>query len=497
MDRFTWELSADTLAPEDERPDGLFSFGTPTDAQMAELRRRGIILDEGILAEELVTWTIQAINNITHAKNMWMDETSLRNFLARASSGRGIPYLRDHNSRNGTTGRVYAGELVNDGPAPAATAVEGMVPTFRDLFRDPSDVLRLYEQVYMLRDGTEEERAHVAKIRAGVQASNSVGFGVYGPLEPGSSIECDACKVDLFRVDYETCPHYPGLEYEVNVAGPDAEAAELVTALATARVINAQQDEVSGVYLGAVPDTFTERGRALFRAGLMSTSQARRAEEIYRLTRGRIVGDERSTSLPTRAPAGGHTGVPAGGAQTKRSEHVKAEDLLARVRELAGSPERVADLELHGLDEDPIRALVSLHEAETAELKRAAEDAKAAHEALKAKLVERLEAREGETLDQALDRWAEGMKIAGQVRARLEEEYFRQMTRAGMPPDQEEQRALMAGWSLDQIERQTKRLKDLADSSLKPGRISEPRLDDRHGDGENPKTPAHRRVARV
>ena len=488
MDRFNLELRADTLtvaqAETLSAEDGLFGTGTPSERQMEELRKREMFLDPGIQPEELFTWPIQAINNMTHAKNTWMSDGTLANFAERASSGRGIPYLRDHNTGQGTTGRVFHGVVVNDGEAEEFQPVDGVIPTFRDLFRESGDVLRLYEQVYMLRDGTEEERAHVAKLRAGVQASNSVGLGIYGALEPGSFIECDACKVDLWRVTFAVCPHMPGFEYEVNIG--DDENPDIVVALATAKVVNGQQNEVSGVYLGAVPDTFTERVRQLFLARHLSEKQARRAEEMYQLAHGQIVGDQRSHSLPARAAGDTKTKAPQSATTPEGGHMKKTDELVTRVLGLfKDAPERKADLELHGVEDDPVLALNRMYEKELEELKSELESSKSVHEAMKEKLASELSMGEDETLGDALSRIKGSMKVAGEVRGLRLQELAKQMTRAGIPTEADEVLTKSAaGWDFDEIEAQITKFKNAGDSAIPNGRVSDANVKSRNGDNE-------------
>lgn len=524
MDSIRGELRADVLTrlqlEEVEGAEELFTIGTPNEQQMAELRRRGIVLLDDITAEQLFTWSVQAINNRTFAHAMWMDESSLANFVARANSGKGIPYLRDHNTRRGTTGRVYQAVMIDDGPAEEASPADGAVPTFRDVFRDPGNVYRVYEQVYTFAPGEvgdPEEADHIRKIGGGQQASNSIGFGIYGPMEPGSFIECDYCKVDLFRVDYETCPHLPGLEYEVVLGDEDDEERETLLALATAKVVNAQQNELSGVYLGAVPDTFTERGIGLYRAGLLSQAQARQAERTYQLMHGAIVGDRRSYSIPvgdlhigdmtnwldrhgiTRGDPDTDTETaPKRGADRDGGELMQfVDEALARIEEVLGDDrDRMAELEAYGVKDDPVKALVRLREDELGEARKATADAVADLDAFKKFVSEKISLDEGDSIGDGLDRLVEGAKLGEAVRDTLVAELAKQMTRAGIPTEPEHATKMAAHWSVEQLKSETERYKKVGDSRVEAGRKTDPEDTLRHRDEDEHPQP-RRRMARV
>ena len=84
------------------------------------------------------------------------------------------------------------------------------------------------------------------------------------------------------------------------------------------------------------------------------------------------------------------------------------------------------------------------------------------------------------------------------VRGELVEVLFAQMTRAGLPPDQDKERELIASWSVQAIKAKTEQYRQLADRQLSPGRVSDPAdsLASRHGDTDAAQ-PAPPRAARV
>lgn len=483
----------------------MIGVGEPTDAMVQAINSRFAL--RPMEASEVFVWPIQAVNNLTTAYHFWMDRTSLVNFDARANTGAGISYLRNHNQGEDPHGRVFAAKLFDDGEYVAPKLAKGAVPLARDVFRPKGSdrVLRLIEMVYMPRGLTINGHANddlIANIEAGVQASVSIGFSYMSPQEPGSSFIDDITGLDLFRSGTDQVPYFPGVDYEVD--GPNGKK---MVVTATARVVGAQQNEVSGVYFGAVPDAYVERGAALFREGRLALTDARRIEETMGLRHGLLVGDLRTYSLPA-APAtaaGEPRIVHEDDAAAVGGDAVATTDTgLSRLRELVGSDAaRWADLELEGVEADPIGALVTLHRREIDEARAQGEALGAAHEALKAELAERLGLAEGETLADGIGRLKALAATGEAVRGELIKQLFVQMTRAGMPPaDEDSERELIASWTPDQLRAKTEAYKRVADQQIQPGRVSEPALSlvDRHAaaaDNATNDQPAPRRVARV
>lgn len=515
---FRGELQADVLvgdaATELARGDNLLAAGEPNDAQLAAINAR-MPLVGSLKAEDVFVWPIQAINSRTYAYHMWMDKSSLKNFVDGANSGRGYSYLRNHNQGEDPHGRVFAGVLRDDGAAAEpAKLPAGAVPFARDLFREPANVLRVYEAIYMPRHLVINGHANddlIRNLETGVQASNSVGFGVYSPLEPGSRIECDICGVDMFRSSYDDCPHFPGLDYEAKLGQGDDAPKVVVTA--TARVMNAQQNEVSGVYLGAVPDTFTERALALHRGGLMSLKDARRIEDTYHLARGRIVGDTQTIVDMGRGAVQYH-GIPVGATVTTNTtvQHVQQpldetdnetggesmQDDLARVRELlAGDTGRLAALELHKPDVDPLAAMVKVFEAEVDDERARAEQALATHAAYQKAEEAWLGLAEGETVAQGRARKDGMAELGAKMFGRMVGDYLTQRTRAGLPAD-DAAKAVAGQYTPDQLEAETKALKAAADKLFGPaGRVTEPTLENRPENEATAPAPRRRTMTRV
>lgn len=512
---FRGELQADVImgseATELARGDNLLAAGTPNDAQLAAINERMPLVGT-LSADDVFVWPIQAINSRTYAYHMWMDKSSLKNFVDGANSGRGYSYLRNHNQGEDPHGRVFAGVLRDDGPSEALKPPAGTIPFARDVMRDPGNVLRVYEVIYMPRGLVINGHSNddlIRNLETGVQASNSVGFGVYSPLEPGSRVECDICGVDMFRSSYDDCPHFPGLDYEVKLGQGENDPKSVVTA--TARVMNAQQNEVSGVYLGAVPDTFTERALALHRGGLMSLKDARRIEDTYHLTRGRIVGDAQTIidmgrgavqyhGIPTGASVPATNSVQHGGQPSAEIDNKTGgesmQEMLARVRELlAGDPGRLAALELHKPEAEPLAAFAKVFEAEVDDERARAETALATHAAYQKAESEWLALAEGETVAQGRARKDGMAELGAKMFERMVGDYLTQRTRAGLPAD-EAAKAVAGQYSPDQLEAETKALKAAADKLYGPaGRVTEPTLENRPGNEAT--APAARRRSTV
>ena len=502
------EIQADVLAGA-SAPDstvlvagaGLIGFGEPSTRQLESLNR---LAPRPLAAAEVFVWPIMAIGNALTSYAFWPGASSLKNFERQANGPRGISYLRNHNQDQDAHGRVFAGALVDAGERAAVKAPKGSIPYARDVFRPAGSErdLRLVEMVYMPRGLTINGHRNddlIANIEAGVQASVSVGLHFYTPLAPGSAWISDINGRDLFDGTSDAPTYFPGVDYEVD--GPDGKK---VVVTATAQLVNAIQTEVSGVFMGAAPEAYVERAAVLHAAGQLSLADARRLEETLRVQRGRIVGDVTTYSIaktsgsdqPTAATVS--TGPKPGEAQ----DGGDAVDPLARARELVGegTPEW-ADLELHGVEADPVGALHTYYveqlKAARAERDKAAES----HVALKTALASDLgvDLAAGDTLAAGIVRLKGEAEAGREVREELVGRLFAQMTRAGLPPDEDKERELIASWSIDALKAKTEQYRVVADRSLTPGRVSDPAdsLQARHDGDVTTAQPAPRRAARV
>lgn len=489
------------LRAEDDAGDEVVAGapGTPTEKQLATINERCALVPQA--ADDLFVWGIEISNNRVDSHGTWMDHgTSLVNYERQANTGRGIPYLRHHDTRADEMGRVFAGRI-EDAPELDRPPAPTDAPTLaRDMFREPAKAMRLVEMVYTRRDIAPDL---IARLESGISASNSIGFSVYTPADPGSMLECDICGVDLFQMDAGgyVCPHIPGFDYTITRG--EGDDAEQLRVIATAKVVNASQREASGVYLGSTPGTFTlaDRVAALFHAGQVGEGEARRFEEMHRLTRGYVVGDRRTiydmggrdvrpgpmTQKVTTSDAGQPpTAVTTDPDATARGQtdggepSMDPKELLDRVRALlGGDQDRVAAFELADGDKEPITAL---HRVLTDEVDRervARTDAENRVEAQRRMVAERLGAADSESLADALNRVMTLAKLGEGARDRLIEDLLRQMTRAGIEYEADAQRAIAARMTPEEIEAQTKMYKTTADKRFTPGRVSDPNVEAR------------------
>lgn len=445
-------------------------------------------------AEDLFVWALQISSTDVDSHGTWMHRSSLDNYEAGANRSRGYPYLRHHNTRGDEMGRVFQGVLVAGEAPPPLPA--GAIPFARDvaIFRDPVEPMRLIEKVFTRRDLAGATDL-LARLESGISASNSIGFGVYTPAEPGSMLECDICLCDLFefRDGSYLCPHIPGYDYEVPRG--DGDAQRIYHVVATAAVINARQREASGVYLGSTPGTYTlaQRVAALYQDRKVSIADARRYEEVHHLERGFVVGDRQTivdigrdrkdpdkvtTDLGSEnhnqdAPERGHDG---GG------DSMADKTALDRVRELlGGDQDRLANFELADGEKDPIGGLYRVLTGETNEARKEAQGANERIESHKRMVAERIGAQEGEVLFDALDRVKRLADLGAGARDRLVDELVRQMSRAEMEFDEAEQRTLCERLTIEHIEAQTAMYKKAADDRLTSGRLSTPQTEKRTG----------------
>lgn len=472
--------------------------GQPTDKQLAIINARCALVPQR--ADDLFVWDIEISNNQVDSHGTWMDDaTSLVNYERQANSGRGIPYLRHHDTRSDEWGRVYAG-LLEDAPAPErAPRAAGSPALARDLFRDTATPMRLVESVFTRRDIAPEL---ISRLESGISASNSIGFSVYTPADPGSMLECDICGVDIFLMDAGgfVCKHMPGFEYiEPLGQGDDAEQVQVI---ATAKVVGASQREASGVYLGSTPGTYTlaDRVAALYHTGQVGEGEARRYEEVHRLERGYVVGDRRTmfdmggtkTVTPPVLDAGVTTGQDAPERESDGGDpSMDPKQLLERVRALLGvDQDRVAAFELADGEKDPITAMHRVLVDEIDRERKAMTAANGQVEAQRRTVAERLGATEGESLTDALDRVMALAKLGEGARDRLVDELLSQMTRAGIKYEAEAQRAIAVRMTPDEIEAQTKMFKATADSRFTAGTVSDPTVEPRAATGVRRPDPA-------
>lgn len=460
--------------------------GGPSRQDLATINDRIALVPQD--EDDIFVWAFGISNNHVDSHATWMDRTSLENYARQANTGRGVPYLRNHDTSSDERGRVFRGQLVK---GEMMTAADRSVPLARDVYRKRERELSLVETAFMRRGlvlgGTANDDL-IANIESGISASNSIGFSVYTPASPGSYLECDMCGVDLFTQDGEgayVCDHLPGVEYEARGHGGER-------VVATACVVNATQREASGVYLGSTPGTYTLANRAheLYTAGRVAQRDAHRLEDVLSLQRGMVtlghverlysLPTDRAISNPTVEPK---TGPVASDTTTKDDAMSDQYDAVARVREvLVDDPDRLAAIELAdvSLATDPVGAL---HAALTDAVSRAEEErdeAVTASADFRRAMRERLTLDDGEDIAAGLDRLAADAAVAREYRGELTDELLRQMTRAGLEYDEPVQRALADRLTPAQVKAQTEMYRLAANKAITPGRVSEPELKPRN-----------------
>lgn len=459
--------------------------GTPSDDALAAINERCAITPQE--ADQIFTWWLEGSNNAVDSHGTWMDhETTLRNYMQDVSDGAGVPYMRNHATGGWSSaaqdphGRLFDGVLV-EGPAPAAANDDGPQLAREAFGRTPKKMVRALMQAYMRRGivvNGQPNDGLIGNLEAGVQRSNSVGFSVYSTMARGSSLECDICAVDLFERGDDgdfVCSHMPGLDYQVARAGGGGDTqAERVHVIATAKIVGARLREVSGVYLGSTPGTYTlaQRGHELYETGKLDERAARQWEEMHRLQRGTVT--QAGVAIFDMGKAGR---MPAAPSSTGGSDVTKGtqDDLATRIRTaLADNVDRVAafELALDGGNADPVAALVRMATDEVAVAEKARVAAEQAKGATVKALRERLSAAEGEPLLDAVDRLAGLAELGRGAKDRLIDEALRQMTRAGLGYDAAKQRGILDRLEPDEIEEQTTMFKSQADGNLAPGRTA-------------------------
>lgn len=472
----------------------------PTDAELATINERIALTPQA--RDDLFVWDFVISNTEVDSHGTWMDESSLRNYASQANGGRGLPYLRHHDTDADERGRVFAGTLSSVTPAEAPVA---SVQTARAAFRGHGPALTLTETAFMVRGlnlgGTSNDDL-IRNIEAGVSASNSIGFSVYVPTAPGSFLECDICERDMFARGPDgkyVCPHQPGVDYEVE-RGEDKRKYHVI---ATARIVNATQREASGVYLGSTPGTYTLAARAheAYQLGQATDRDARLVEDVLHLQRGMVTLGRPAVTFsipePVTVVTGAGTAIPDTG--TRRADppaevaggDMENSEVVARVRELlADEPDRLARLDLSDVtvESDPVGVLYRMLEAELAEAIAARVAADEARQEFARVVRERLTLDDGEDIAAGIDRVMAEVEIGRQFKGDLVDELMRQMVRAGLEFDEAEQRQLADQLSIAHIKANTNMYREAANKLFPPGRVTEPTVDTKGAPAANPAT---------
>ena len=463
----------------------------PTDAELAVINERIALTPQA--RDDLFAWSFVISNTEVDSHATWMDESSLRNYERQANTGRGLPYLRHHDTDTDERGRVFAATVV---PTPVAEQQVAGVQTARSAFRAHGPALTLTETAFMVRGltlgGTSNDDL-IRNIEAGVSASNSIGFSVYVPTAPGSFLECDICGNDMFARGPDgkyVCPHQPGVDYEVERETDKGKQRYHV--IATARIVNATQREASGVYLGSTPGTYTLAARAheQYRLGQATERDARLVEDVLQLQRGMVTLGRPAVTYSIPEPVTVVTGagtaipdtttLPENGQADSTGGDMENADIAARVRELlSDDPDRLARLDLSdvSVENDPVGVMYRLLETELAEAIAARDAAVDARQEFARVVRERLTLEDGEDIAAGIDRLMGEVSIGRAFKGEMIDELVRQMVRAGLTFVEAEQRALADRLSIAQIKAQADMYRQAGNKLFPPGRVTDPEVD--------------------
>lgn len=184
-------------------------------------------------------WRAQISNSNLDAYFTRMSESTLRNYADDAQAG--VAFLRGHNWMEIPIGRSLSGELL-----------------------EQDGTRRVLADFYTI-SGLPETDQLIAKMRSGVLKDVSVGFF-------GGKTICNLCQRDFW-----SCPHVPGLTYEIK----DGDVVR--QQLATFTIEGAHLAEVSGVYDGATPGAVILKAQQEAEAGRIQPEQVRILEQRYRI----------------------------------------------------------------------------------------------------------------------------------------------------------------------------------------------------------------------
>ncbi len=240
-----------------------------TNDELLALAKAQRALDPAIFEEfEPYFWAAEISSNRIDAYYTRMMPSSLRNYAADAAAG--VAFQDSHRTDGliRTFGHSLTGRYVEDGGEDAAI-------TLADF--------------YTLRGMDPQIDGFINKARAGITRDVSIGFY-------GGRIICSICGKDMWR-DW-SCPHIPGIEYEVTSTNEETGNEQRRMVLALGLVEDAHLAEVSVVYDGATPGAAILKAQAEAERGRIKPEAIRLIEQRYRLR----LPDPRIT-VPGTAPA--------------------------------------------------------------------------------------------------------------------------------------------------------------------------------------------------
>lgn len=197
-------------------------------------------LDEAVMAlHPPFLWRAEISNDLLDSHFTHMAESSLRNYATDAKTG--VAFLKGHDWRS----------------LPIGYSLDAS-------FHDDGGKKRVEADFYTV-SGLPETDDLILRMRSGILRDVSIGFH-------GGEMICDLCQRDFW-----SCPHMPGLRYEIK------EGDLVRTVLATFTINNARLSEVSGVFDGSTPGAVILKAQQEAGAGRLTAEQTRILEQQYRV----------------------------------------------------------------------------------------------------------------------------------------------------------------------------------------------------------------------
>lgn len=344
-------------------------------AAQLSIRSAGDPADEGLIAKAKaragdpaiidehppVFYTVKASDRVVDFYSTSMRDSTLANYAADATQGRGVPFLDSHNGStiDNILGRSLEGKFV----------------------RGAGDEGRRVEITFYTQPTLEPRmQSFVNKSRGGYAKDVSVGFY-------GGQMKCSICGGEMLRwwrsTSDKPCYHMPGVEYKVvDASGTETGAKQM----AIGYIENARLGEVSTVHKGANPNAgfIGFKARQLNDAGLLLPEVRAVVRDRYNITlpgsgrnwRG-LAGDTKEGHMPPEA--------------SNQTGQVPESEVAARVQRAVDTERAswhdglVGTLRVAGIDTPEGQDLVALVRSladEVVTLRPQAEDGKAFRAAL-------------------------------------------------------------------------------------------------------------------
>jgi hypothetical protein len=188
-------------------------------------------------------------NNSLDAYFTRMAPSSLKNYAKQAAAG--VSFQDSHVTSRLGLGHSLTGDYLEEGDERAS----------------------VYAYVFVT-PGIEDTDKFIHRYRSGSVRDISIGF--YGGM-----FRCSICNENMFGAPWR-CPHWPGVEYDIEKRDERGEVIEKRTEMAFAWVEDAILSEISAVYDGATPDAVILKAERQITDGRMTPQVARMLNSRYR-----------------------------------------------------------------------------------------------------------------------------------------------------------------------------------------------------------------------